>query len=56
MKQAETITMKAVAIDRFGGPETLTLESLPVPEVTSGVFPGKGAGITRVLKKMPARA
>jgi NADPH:quinone reductase-like Zn-dependent oxidoreductase len=33
MKQAKTNTMKAVAIDRFGGPETLTLETLPVPEV-----------------------
>jgi NADPH:quinone reductase-like Zn-dependent oxidoreductase len=33
MKQAPSNTMKAVAIDRFGGPETLTLETLPVPEV-----------------------
>jgi hypothetical protein len=33
MKQARTDTMKAVAIDRFGGPETLTLETLTVPEV-----------------------
>ena len=33
MKQAQNNTMKAVAIDRFGGPETLTLETLPVPEV-----------------------
>ena len=33
MKQAKNNTMKAVAIDRFGGPETLTLETLPVPEV-----------------------
>src|SRR5215471_10186510 len=33
MKQATNNTMKAVAIDRFGGPETLTLEALPVPEV-----------------------
>ena len=33
MKQAKNKTMKAVAIDRFGGPETLTLETLPVPEV-----------------------
>src|SRR5437867_2012833 len=32
MKQA-TNTMKAVAIDRFGGPETLALHTLPVPEV-----------------------
>jgi NADPH:quinone reductase-like Zn-dependent oxidoreductase len=32
MKQASN-TMKAVAIDRFGGPETLTVEMLPVPEV-----------------------
>jgi NADPH:quinone reductase len=28
-------TMKAIAIDRFGGPETLTLKTLPVPEVGS---------------------
>ena len=33
MKQGKTNTMKAVAIDRFGGPETLTLETLPAPEV-----------------------
>ena len=33
MKQAQNNTMMAVAIDRFGGPETLTLETLPVPEV-----------------------
>ena len=33
MKQAKKNTMKAVAIDRFGGPETLTLETLPVPRV-----------------------
>jgi NADPH2:quinone reductase len=33
LKQAKNNTMKAVAIDRFGGPETLTLETLPVPEV-----------------------
>src|SRR5262249_4833749 len=33
MKQATNNTMKAVAIDRFGGPETLTLRTLPVPEV-----------------------
>ena len=32
MNQAKTNTMKAVAIDRFGGPEALTLETLPVPE------------------------
>jgi NADPH:quinone reductase-like Zn-dependent oxidoreductase len=33
MKHATNNTMKAVAIDRFGGPERLTLETLPVPEV-----------------------
>jgi NADPH:quinone reductase-like Zn-dependent oxidoreductase len=33
MKSTTQNTMKAVAIDRFGGPETLTLETLPVPEV-----------------------
>src|SRR5918996_2707258 len=26
-------TMQAVAIDRFGGPDTLRLQTLPVPEV-----------------------
>ena len=33
MKSTTQNTMKAVAIDRFGGPETLRLETLPVPEV-----------------------
>jgi NADPH:quinone reductase-like Zn-dependent oxidoreductase len=33
MKSTTPNTMKAVAIDRFGGPETLTLQTLPVPEV-----------------------
>jgi NADPH:quinone reductase-like Zn-dependent oxidoreductase len=33
MKQVKNNTMKAVVIDRFGGPETLTLETLPVPKV-----------------------
>ena len=33
MKRAKNNTMKAVAIDRFGGPETLTMRTLPVPEV-----------------------
>jgi NADPH:quinone reductase-like Zn-dependent oxidoreductase len=33
MRQTKQNTMKAVAIDRFGGPETLTVQSLPVPEV-----------------------
>jgi NADPH:quinone reductase-like Zn-dependent oxidoreductase len=33
MKQGPNNTMKAVAIDRFGGPETLALHTLPVPEV-----------------------
>ena len=33
MKQTAQNTMKAVAIDRFGGPETLTLRSLSVPDV-----------------------
>src|SRR5262245_65101196 len=32
MRQTQN-AMKAVAIDRFGGPETLTLRTLPVPEV-----------------------
>jgi NADPH:quinone reductase-like Zn-dependent oxidoreductase len=33
MKSTTPNTMKAVAIDRFGGPETLTLKTLPVPGV-----------------------
>jgi len=33
VKSTTPKTMKAVAIDRFGGPETLTLRTLPVPEV-----------------------
>src|SRR5262249_3050898 len=33
MKDAKNKTMKAVAIDRFGGPETLTLKTLPLPDV-----------------------
>jgi NADPH:quinone reductase-like Zn-dependent oxidoreductase len=33
MIEAVKKTMQAVAIDRFGGPETIHLETLPVPEV-----------------------
>src|SRR5215467_15830274 len=33
MKSTTQNTMNAVAIDRFGGPETLRLQTLPVPEV-----------------------
>src|SRR5262245_44040157 len=33
MRPTTQDTMKAVAIDRFGGPETLTLRTLPVPAV-----------------------
>jgi NADPH:quinone reductase len=33
MKSTTPKTMKAVAIDRFGGPETLTLRTISVPEV-----------------------
>ncbi len=33
MRQTTPNTMKAAAIDRFGGIETLTLHTLPVPEV-----------------------
>jgi NADPH:quinone reductase-like Zn-dependent oxidoreductase/uncharacterized protein YndB with AHSA1/START domain len=33
VKQALPATMRAVAIDRFGGLETLTVKTLPVPEV-----------------------
>ncbi len=33
MKMTAPKTMKAVAIDHFGGPETLSLRTLPVPEV-----------------------
>ena len=33
MSEAVQDTMQAVAIDRFGGPETIKLQTLPVPEV-----------------------
>ena len=33
MKQATQSTMKAIALDRFGGLETMKLQMLPVPEV-----------------------
>ena len=33
MNETTQTTMQAVAIDRFGGPETLALRTLPVPEV-----------------------
>jgi len=33
MTQTTQHTMRAAAIDRFGGPETITLHMLPVPEV-----------------------
>ena len=31
-KKAKEKTMRAVALDRFGGPETLKVQTLPVPE------------------------
>jgi NADPH:quinone reductase len=31
--QAKTQTMRAVALDKFGGPETLQIQNLPVPEI-----------------------
>ena len=31
-KKAKEKTMRAIALDRFGGPETLKLQTLPVPE------------------------
>lgn len=33
MTQTTQNTMQAAAIDRFGGLETITLQTLPVPEV-----------------------
>src|SRR5260370_35807703 len=33
MRQTTPKTMRAAAIDRFGGIETITLQTLPVPEV-----------------------
>ena len=33
MRQTTPNTMRAAAIDRFGGIETITLQTLPVPEV-----------------------
>jgi NADPH:quinone reductase-like Zn-dependent oxidoreductase len=31
--QAKATTMRAVALDKFGGPETLQIQNLPVPEI-----------------------
>lgn len=31
--QAKAQTMRAVALDRFGGPETLQIQNLPIPEI-----------------------
>ena len=31
--QAKAQTMRAVAIDKFGGPETLKTQDLPVPQI-----------------------
>ena len=31
--QAKTQTMRAVALDKFGGPEALKIQSLPIPEI-----------------------
>jgi hypothetical protein len=33
MTKAKQNTMQAAAIDRFGGVETITLQTLPMPEV-----------------------
>src|SRR4051794_40304365 len=32
-KEAKEQTMRAIALDRFGGPETLKVQTVPVPEV-----------------------
>lgn len=34
-KQAKEQTMRAIALDRFGGPETLKVQTVPIPEVGS---------------------
>ena len=31
--QAKAQTMRAVALDKFGGPETLTIQTLPIPQI-----------------------
>jgi len=31
-KQAKEETMRAIALDRFGGPETLKVQTVPIPE------------------------
>ena len=35
-KKAKEQTMRAIALDRFGGPETLKVQTVPVPEVGAG--------------------
>ena len=32
-KEAKEKTMRAIALDRFGGPETLKVQTVPIPEV-----------------------
>ena len=31
-KKAKEKTMRAIALDRFGGPETLKVQTVPIPE------------------------
>jgi NADPH2:quinone reductase len=31
--QAKAHTMRAIALDKFGGPETLKIQNVPIPEV-----------------------
>src|SRR5215470_15402314 len=33
--QAKTQTMRAVALDKFGGPEALKIQNLPIPQIES---------------------
>jgi len=33
--QAKAQTMRAVALDRFGGPDALRIQNLPIPEIAA---------------------
>ena len=46
-KKAKEKTMRAVALDRFGGPETLKVQTVPIPEAGADeiLIHVEGAGV-----------
>lgn len=57
MRQTMQETMRAVALDRFGGPETMRLRLLPVPEVEPDeiLIRVEAAGIGELSANVPVR-